>query len=1530
MKRSQVHRGKRQVLLYSLAIALFGLMSCAERVQDINRVQPNLISKQDLEGEWYMLQTIIDIPPTTYFTFIGETSVMERIRWEIQEELLVAYRSYERLRGAGSPTTRAEFDGAESPIAAYPIVAHVDVQREYNSTTGEQSNVISENTQDRPWFERQYVRVDWSASVIPNFEMIAPIKSMSPAYFEPEEKGGAGALYREESADGKMGYFDVTSRYFVEPDEEGCIYALYYLGVGDCASAEVTVRSSFARVPAVSHYEPFQYDDPLMSRFGYFRTEYYEYDEQRGIRDGGRRNLINRHDIWTRSYDDQGRLIPVSERVAKTVPYYLNSPFPEALVGAAEVSIRQWNDAIVRGLSSLSDRALSEVEVIDGRPQVFTLCHNPVIEGDATACGEVGTERRLGDLRYSTLHWVDTETMEGLLGYGPSAVDPVSGEVISGRAYVYGAAVNTYASYALDVIRYFSGQVSLADLANGDSFTEALLERIAGRPLAEGRARHPSSSIQTVSLDDARQARAPRMQARPQRSELKPHDSHAIIDRLSHAPARPSSLSTEMRKAVEARMSASGQMDDEALEALVAQLSPETLKRIQDRRKAAIARSADLIDMIAPDVEGLVKRYAAAYEAGQDDELWAVLREEIFASVAEHEVGHTLGLRHNFQGSYDSLNYPDEFWDLRAENLQPVTDIQGFFDLNRLTQNQNDQGMRQLQYSSIMDYGFSWQSDLNGVGRYDIAAIIFGYTSHLAPVEGCTRDTGEDTASPLIADPCVTPVRGLVEVFKKNRGELGCAGHLLDPLSERERANGGPLFECSLPGLKAPAREYVRDRLDANGPSVAFEGFSYDDPGLPSVALLERYHYTTFAQALPSLQDLSDDGRELMLYEDYLAQRDQSDYAARKLRVPYLFCSDEWESTLLSCHAFDHGADPYELMQNKQYSYQAYYPFVNFRRDRPEFEVWQPLFTYFFRDFLPLSDLFQSWYVAPYGYDDLFDTSYEAAIVGAFNLLMNVLSTPPHGTFCEGNNGELVYLGDSPNLQSEDRSDPECRPNGELFYLPPGEGRRHFSTYDPQAGYQFELKPEEAGHYWATLAAIWALFDTEAYFVGLDGDAGVYAISFFDWFEEEMYDVFGAFLTDDYSAYAPRALPSAVSAEGDDPRLAAANYLGSGNFYGFDPLTGSLSEDPAAPLVAGGTSMCDQCESNDECAGFTGYLGGTYCGALEDGSNVCLQDCTNDDGLCPEGTTCDASGNCVPGRSLEACAPFVGECSEAYPLGSCPDGQTCRAGSCFVPPEAFVIQSDPTFMLKTDIFWFGFLYTTSSFSTRFNDQMNVFRPGTPGQVTSTLDGSTERIVFTDPETGISYAATQPYCGEGVLGGSVGLCGQCELSADCAGYLEGYYGEVFCIDDGNGGGICAQDCTDDPGLCPAGYTCDEETGNCLSVGECLEQTCGVADPLGSCDEGYTCIEGVCTPKGVRSPQCDISGGIDTVAARLVKRGQELASQYLTASETLIDFSGSDAEYNLAITQYYRRRYYLRSHVELLETLRATYAIFGQVY
>ena len=38
------------------------------------------------------------------------------------------------------------------------VTSHFDVKRDYNPGTGEQTNVIVENTTDRPWNERQFMR----------------------------------------------------------------------------------------------------------------------------------------------------------------------------------------------------------------------------------------------------------------------------------------------------------------------------------------------------------------------------------------------------------------------------------------------------------------------------------------------------------------------------------------------------------------------------------------------------------------------------------------------------------------------------------------------------------------------------------------------------------------------------------------------------------------------------------------------------------------------------------------------------------------------------------------------------------------------------------------------------------------------------------------------------------------------------------------------------------------------------------------------------------------------------------------------------------------------------------------------------------------------------------------------------------------------------------------------------------------------------------------------------------------------------
>jgi hypothetical protein len=63
---------------------------------------------------------------------------------------------------------------------------------------------------------------------------------------------------------------------------------------------------------------------------------------------------------------------------------------------------------------------------------------------------------RIGDLRRNFIFWVDHPQLAGPLGYGPSSPNPETGRIVAGRAYVYGASVDTQAEYAKDIVDLLS------------------------------------------------------------------------------------------------------------------------------------------------------------------------------------------------------------------------------------------------------------------------------------------------------------------------------------------------------------------------------------------------------------------------------------------------------------------------------------------------------------------------------------------------------------------------------------------------------------------------------------------------------------------------------------------------------------------------------------------------------------------------------------------------------------------------------------------------------------------------------------------------------------------------------------------------------------------------------------------------------------------------------------------------------------------------------------------------------------------
>ncbi len=386
----------RVVLLAALAA---GGVGCAQDVGDIDETQPDKIDVSIFSdgNPWWFLQTVVDVPPTTQFTFVGESSFPpDRIVWDVQENWLIAYRNYEYIAGAqtvpytqtlqGSnglagtsvngttPVDQQDIVGSSKspyfgePVAAYAILSHFDVQRGYNPATGEQTNVITENTTDRPWYERQYIRVDWSNNGFGAFDFMGygmfgqgfdPASTIvSPVAYYPDQ--GDPTTDAPEITPGYIGIVNKLS-YTAEVDTAASAYygvtinkcydftAMLNPSESDCGPGEVKVRLSFKKIPANHDFAPKVFNDQDEALFGVWQQERSVWDPQRGLQEANlaANQFAVMHHIWNKDHfqvdPNDGKtpcdpnnidsapecVMPLYDRVPKPIVYYSNDAWPD-------------------------------------------------------------------------------------------------------------------------------------------------------------------------------------------------------------------------------------------------------------------------------------------------------------------------------------------------------------------------------------------------------------------------------------------------------------------------------------------------------------------------------------------------------------------------------------------------------------------------------------------------------------------------------------------------------------------------------------------------------------------------------------------------------------------------------------------------------------------------------------------------------------------------------------------------------------------------------------------------------------------------------------------------------------------------------------------------------------------------------------------------------------------------------------------------------------------------------------------------
>jgi hypothetical protein len=694
--------------------------------------------------------------------------------------------------------------------------------------------------------------------------------------------------------------------------------------------------------------------------------------------------------------------------------------------------------------------------------------NNPVQEGDPAVCGKAGTNPQIGDLRYNFIYWVTNPHRYSPLGYGPSATDPITGEIFNANAFIYGAALDRYSNYATDLVRMLNGDLKDIDLAQAQQLLGYFnsLQQTNSNTIAHHHhlGHNHSEKFKTNDLTMLKKI-GERLRARVKSGKQSFDWVSSNLQLLSNNPNNAALLSGEPFKAFGLhQLSPSGQVNQTILDNFGPhQLASRAFLGWRKERLEKLSRRnvmmADFMD------DGILARALKIKKEftknGKVDykEAFKKVRRDIYLAVTLHEVGHNIGLRHNFAGSADALNYHDQYWKLRGETIPqngteplPLYKYQSA-ERQKMLRAAIEKGMHEHQYSSIMDYGANFASDFHGLGKYDRAAILYGYGD-------------------------------LVEVFKKG-------STVLNRSTAPKALSSGHWHYTQLPRLVAGDNKPYSQQIQAftaSARTIATISELKNDQSLVEVPYkfcTDEYHHGS------SECNRFDQGADPYERVRDMAQRYWGYYvinAFKRGRVEFGMDVNSYLSRIYS---------RYFLPMTHQYKH-----FVN-----------NGLIV---RSSETCGDSGTPWYG-----DDRCGQAGFIAGTESLNFFSRVLQTPDAGCYkSENKNGFTIF---------SHISDGQCPKEGDKIakdhlYIPLGAGRRMLSSYNKEEhGFEFYWKPTNIGAWWDKYLAVMALGDPYTKFLGVDrsGNTRSFLINYTALFGRYVGNLIGGFISGRARQYGP-------------------------------------------------------------------------------------------------------------------------------------------------------------------------------------------------------------------------------------------------------------------------------------------------------------------------------------------------------------------------------------------------------------------------
>ena len=396
-----------------LTIASFAA-GCGTQQAPVDRTGTNAVAKSYFrDASWYFARTVVDVdyegghlgtfPGDAAYDFQGsDLASMPRIRWVIEEDSLIAFRDYELIEGANSEMPEpGDFLG--QPVAAFEIEKHFDIRRAYSDSTGEEQNIIVENDTDRPWYEREYMRVNWATNLLPGYygqtkdlnailgfferqsaDVFIQTGSDFPESWQPrfhfmpcdgleDEHDACTDDERTWAADyevDELYAFDFVTQELLAPEavidpitgESVNWCQSSYTDAPTCTTTAVYVRNSFLRVSTQRQYAPENWVDSRFERAGYFRLERPTVDRSTDPDDPAYFETdflnynINRHNIWYDWLDEAGEPLPFADRRVRPVLFYTTPELPAHLVETSFEVTSRWDEVFMQTVRRLQGR----------------------------------------------------------------------------------------------------------------------------------------------------------------------------------------------------------------------------------------------------------------------------------------------------------------------------------------------------------------------------------------------------------------------------------------------------------------------------------------------------------------------------------------------------------------------------------------------------------------------------------------------------------------------------------------------------------------------------------------------------------------------------------------------------------------------------------------------------------------------------------------------------------------------------------------------------------------------------------------------------------------------------------------------------------------------------------------------------------------------------------------------------------------------------------------------------------------------